>query len=126
MKLLILVMYVLFAAQQSPLVEARHLYASSALEKNALFKLAELVTTAKPHDQPILSCYAGAAQIIMAKYAPNLFTKFSCFNKGRRLMEEAIAKDTACFEMRYLRLSIQSNLPSFLGFHDQIGADQYF
>jgi hypothetical protein len=25
-----------------------------------------------------------------------------------------------------LRLSIQSNLPAFLGFHDQIVADQYF
>jgi hypothetical protein len=122
----LMVMYVLFAAQQSPLVEARRLYVSSALEKDSLFKLTELVKTAKPYDQPILSCYAGAAQIIMAKYAPNPFSKFACFRKGRRLMEDAIAKDTACFEMRYLRLSIQSNLPAFLGFHDQIVADQYF
>jgi hypothetical protein len=126
MKLLMLLLWVLLAAQQPPMFEARRLYASCGLEKDSLIKLGELVKTAKPDDQPVLYCYAGAARIIMAKYAPNPFTKLSDFKKGRLMMEEAIAKDSASFEMRYLRLSIQSYLPTFLDYHDQMAADQYF
>jgi hypothetical protein len=126
MKLLIPVIYVLFAAQQPPIFEVRRLYTSCAIQKDSLVKLSELLKAAKPDDQPVLYCYSGAVQIIMAKYATNPFTKFADFKKGKLMMEEAIAKDTASFEMRYLRLSIQSNLPSFLSYHDQISADQYF
>jgi hypothetical protein len=126
MKLLIPAICVLFAAQQPFMIEARRLYVSCAFKKDSLVKLGELVKASRPDDQPVLYCYAGAVQIIMAKYVSNPFTKFSNFKKGRLMMEEAITKDTASFEMRYLRLSIQSSLPSFLDYHDQIAEDQYF
>lgn len=126
MKLWIPVMFALIAAQQPSMVEIRRLYMSSALEKDSLVKLTAIINSANADGQPILNCYAGAAQIIAAKYTQNPLTRFSDFKKGKLMMENAIAKDSGSFEMRYLRLSIQCNLPSFLNYHAEMTADQLF
>ena len=112
--------------QQSPLLEIRRLYVSTAITKDSLAKLTAIVNNISSIDLPILCCYKGAVKMIQAKYAVNPFSRFADFKKGRTLIEAAIARDTTCFEMRYLRLSIQMNLPTFLGYHDNIRADSSF
>jgi hypothetical protein len=48
------------------------------------------------------------------------------FNAGKVQLEYAIIQEDENIELRFLRLSIQENLPSFLGYSSQIKADRSF
>jgi len=75
---------------------------------------------------PVLVCYKGANQMIQAKYHFNPFTKFEDFNTGKVLIQKAIARDKFNLEIHFIRYSIQSNLPAFLGYHDDLKTDKQF
>lgn len=62
----------------------------------------------------------------MANHVFNPVTKLRYFNNGKSILENAIAKAPANTELRYLRLTIQLNAPSFLGYNKMIEADKMF
>lgn len=70
--------------------------------------------------------YYGAYQTIWANHAVNPLSKLSSFQKGKKNLEHAIAKDPTNMELRALRLSIQINAPKFLGYHNAIENDKSF
>jgi hypothetical protein len=41
-------------------------------------------------------------------------------------IKKAIARDPLNLEMRFIRYSIQSNLPAFLGYRDELDTDKQF
>lgn len=69
------------------------------------------------------SAYQGLAKTMMAQYAYLPNTKLSYFNAGKRLIENAIAKDKNNAELRYIRLMVQLNIPSFLSYSSSINQD---
>jgi hypothetical protein len=77
-------------------------------------------------DAPVLVCYKGANEMIQAKYAFSPVNKFEKFNKGKELIKKAISRDTVNLEIRFIRYTIQSNLPTFLGYHDELDTDKRF
>jgi len=85
-------------------------------------KMLSAIDTKSP---PILICYKGASEMIQAKYAFNPINKFKRFRNGKSLIEQAIHRDAKDLEMRFLRFSIQCNLPSFLGYNDSINRDKF-
>jgi len=70
--------------------------------------------------------YYGAGKMIMAKYYLNPYSKLSSFSEGKSILESSIEKDTANVELRYLRLTIQNNAPSFLGYKSKVDDDRNF
>ena len=62
--------------------------------------------------------------MMIANYVLNPFTKLSYFNKGKKLLEQAIETAPANAELRFLRFAIQANIPSFLGYNSNIGEDK--
>jgi hypothetical protein len=64
---------------------------------------------------PVLLAYKGATQAVMAKYATLPTKKYSLAKRGMAIINNAIAKDPENIEIRYLRFTIQHNVPSFLG-----------
>ena len=64
--------------------------------------------------------------MVKARYAINPYIKLKDFNKGKTWIETAIKRDTAEVEMRFLRFTIQTNLPSFLKYNSSIMADKNF
>ena len=61
----------------------------------------------------------------MAQYVYNPFTKYSWFNQGKALLEKTIRLDKNV-ENVYLRLIVQLNIPSFLGYTTEIKSDTEF
>jgi hypothetical protein len=105
----------------------RDLYCSAPLVKQDAKQLDQLMLGVNVDtDAPLLVCYKGASQMIDAKYSLNPYVKFEDFNKGKELMTKAISRDTLSLEMRFIRYSIQSNLPGFLGYHDELSSDKTF
>lgn len=70
--------------------------------------------------------YLGALETIWAKYVGNPFSKLSTFNKGKEKLEKAVKNAPDNLEIRYLRLSVQKNAPSFLGYDKAIKTDKAF
>lgn len=70
--------------------------------------------------------YLGALETIWAKYVLNPFSKLKTFKNGKEKIEQAVNQEPNNIEIRYLRLSIQKNVPGFLGYNDNIKEDDLF
>lgn len=70
--------------------------------------------------------YYGALQTIWANHASNPFSKLNTFIKGKKNIEKAIAEDNDNTELRFIRLSIQTNAPYFLNYRSNIEEDKSF
>ena len=106
------------------LTEVRELYYKAAADKQAAVKLSLLLSPVDTGSLPLFVCYKGASEMMKAKYAVNPFNKLTAFKSGKVLIEKSIKRDTANIEMRFIRFSIQSNLPDLLGYNTSLTADK--
>lgn len=114
-----------FAGIDPHLAKVRDMYKKAPGKESHCKGLLKLLETATPN-QPLLYGYKGCATMIMAKHSFNPFNKLSFFKKGKNILETAINKDPENIELRYLRLAVQINTPSFLGYKDDIKNDKLF
>jgi hypothetical protein len=70
--------------------------------------------------------YFGGFQAIWAKHAFNPLKKLASFNNGRRAIEAAVEMEPSDVEIRCIRLSVQNNAPSILGYTGNIKEDRDF
>jgi hypothetical protein len=73
---------------------------------------------------PLLLCYKGVALILQANYCFNPYDKWSCFRKGKALMELAVEADPENIEIRFMRFCVQTNAPVFLNYHAELFVDK--
>jgi hypothetical protein len=104
--------------------DVRKLYFEAAENKEAAAKLSKVLLYVNDSSAPILVCYKGAAQMLEARYINNPLSKLSRFRQGKRLIEHAIKKDHNNLEMRFIRFSLQTNLPTFLGYNNWMEKDK--
>ena len=130
MKLMLLMvsLFIHQPAQTTPsLVEVRRLYQNSADSEDSLKKLSGILATIDNNSPEIVYLsYKGAATMMKAKYQINPFAKMDSFKNGKAIIEAALNKDTTAIEARYLRFTIQTNLPSFLNYSSNITNDKAF
>lgn len=74
----------------------------------------------------LLLGYKGAVELGMARHDPNVFKKMGYFNDGKKNMEKSIENDPENIELRFLRLTIQTYLPAFLGYDGSKEGDKAF
>ena len=72
---------------------------------------------------PISNAYKGAYTMMKAKYVNSPFKKYAYFNEGKALIEKAIEQAPNNVEIRYLRVTLQVNLPKFLNYYENINND---
>lgn len=107
-----------------PIDEVRSLYQKSMTSEDACKKLIDILEPYK--NDPLYLGYSGCATMVMAKHVFNPFSKLSYFKKGKKMLEEAVKTDKYNFELRFLRFTAQTNMPSFLGYNDSIKKDKTF
>jgi hypothetical protein len=93
----------------------------SAVQLNKLMIQVDTATA-----DPLLVCYKGANEMLQAKYTANPIVKFEKFVKGKELIKKAFVRDTLNLEMRFIRFTIQSNLPAFLSYRNELNKDKQF
>lgn len=89
-------------------------------------KLIKILVPYNENNNPLLFGYRGGATMIMAKHAFNPFSKLSYFKKGKNILESAIQADNTNIELRFLRYTIQTSVPSFLNYGGEKKADKLF
>lgn len=112
--------------QNEDIAVIRGLYNQAAISKTDALQLRRIMMHVDSNSAPVLYCYKGADEMIEAKYALNPFVKWEMFNQGKNHITVAISRDTTDLEMRFLRFSIQYNLPGFLGYREDIERDKRF
>lgn len=94
---------------------------TSAVSADTLFQNFRNVTTS---EGAFSIAYKGMSQLMICFHSYNPYTKFKYFSKGKESLEEAIKKDPYNIEYRFLRLCVQLNTPSFLGYSSNIKEDK--
>lgn len=102
----------------------RAIYSQSAENKDSCRHLMETLEPYNEKNEPLLAGYKAAACMIMARHVLNPISKLTYFERGRSLLERAIAADGSSIELRFLRYTIQTNCPAFLGYRGHIGEDR--
>jgi len=123
---ILLLPFSIFAMQTLDLQQVRTLYYRTAEDKQAASQLNKLMLQVDSNAAPVMVCYKGANEMIQARYSLNPIAKFDKFSKGKELIQKAISRDTLNLEMRFIRFSIQTNLPSFLGYRDNMDQDKRY
>lgn len=67
---------------------------------------------------PLELGYIGSGYFIKCNYLSNPWNKFKYFNIGKQKLELAISQNKEHVELRYLRYTLQTNLPSLLNYND--------
>lgn len=70
--------------------------------------------------------YLGGYQTIWANHVFNPFSKLKTFKEGKKNLERAVNREPQNPEIRLVRLSVQKNAPSFLGYRNDIEKDKSF
>ena len=71
----------------------------------------------------VTDCYIGVCSTMYAEYATWPLEKLEYFNDGKKLIEKNVNRLPSNPELRYLRLMVQLNSPSFLGYSENIDDD---
>jgi hypothetical protein len=106
--------------------EVRTLYQKAATEEESCQKLLTLLKPFNESNNALLTGYKACATMMMANYVSNPFSKLSRFLKGKKLLEKAIQADRENAELRFLRFTVQTNAPSFLGYRHATNEDKLF
>ncbi|WP_190924390.1 hypothetical protein [Hymenobacter armeniacus] len=109
------------ASPYHPSVLRRH-YEQAAADKAAGEKFYKLLADYKDRDALVLG-YKGAAEAIRARDA-SMFNKLTYVQDAARTFEQAVSLDPRNPEIRFLRFSVESNLPAFLGLSKHIDEDK--
>jgi hypothetical protein len=119
--------YWLPATPKEPSIkEVRVMYEKAATDKISCKKLINLLQPFGEKNNPLLLGYKGGATMMMAQYVQNPFTKLSYFKSGKDMLQKAIEVDERNVELRFLRFTVQSNVPAFLGYRNKIAEDKTF
>ncbi|WP_295650989.1 hypothetical protein [uncultured Mucilaginibacter sp.] len=83
---------------------------------NALDKL--------PAKSPVIIAYIATLDALKAKQTWNPYSKIIYLNQSQSLLLTAVADDPQNIEIRFLRFSIQHNVPGFLGYGKNLAEDR--
>lgn len=99
----------------------RH-YEQAAADKAAGEKFYKLLADYKDRDGLVLA-YKGASEAIRARDA-SMFNKLTYVQDAAKTFEQAVSIDPQNPEIRFLRFSVESNLPPFLGLSKHVDEDK--
>jgi hypothetical protein len=102
----------------------RRQYQQAAASKEAGEKFHKLMVAYDQQDAVVVA-YKAAAEAIRARDA-SMFNKLTYVQNASKLFDQAVKLDANNAEVRFLRLSVESNLPAFLGLSPHVEEDRQF
>ncbi|MDY0090559.1 MAG: hypothetical protein RBR78_09360 [Flavobacteriaceae bacterium] len=78
------------------------------------------------NDSALHQAYLGVLETVWANHVISPFKKLKTFKSGKQNIDAAIGLEPENVEIRFIRLSVQKNAPSFLGYNNHIKEDTAF
>lgn len=117
-----LLLWLCFSASAQKTESVQELYITAYKSKENAFNFYQL-TEENQSKSPINLAYFGAAKMIYAKYSKN---KIELLKDGKTIIENAIKSNPNDVELRFIRLSIQENLPKIVSYRKNIDEDKKY
>ncbi|RZK31194.1 MAG: hypothetical protein EOO63_04795 [Hymenobacter sp.] len=112
-----------FMSAYSPAILRRH-YEQAAANKEAGEKFYDLLHGYKEQNALVLG-YKAASEAIKARDA-SMLNKLTYVQQAAHTFEQAVVLEPNNAEIRFLRFSVESNLPPFLGLSKHVEEDKAF
>lgn len=106
---------------QSQIEQYRQLYFSARGEDG--IKAYYNAVSSVQETNALVTAYKGVGIAMYAEIAKDVSSKLDYFNKGKALIEKAIQKDFYNPEIRFLRYSVQAEVPWVLGYSSNLEED---
>ena len=74
--------------------------------------------------EPVVLAYKAAAEAIEAKYSSVVFSKLKHLKVSARLFEQAVRLNSSNPEIRFLRYTVEQNVPSYLNMSEHLQEDK--
>lgn len=126
MKSLLLILLVNFSSWNTDIDTIRNLYLSAHISEENCNNLQKKINNAQNKNPILIKGYEGCFYFIKCQFINNPFEKLKYFDKGKELLESAIKEDPQSVELKFLRYSIQKNLPKFLLYYENTEKDLIF
>lgn len=110
----------------SDLSTVRNLYASANNSEKEAKEFIEYAKKLESSNENILKAYYAGSVLLESKFQKKIIDKKKLFQKGAKLLEEVISKNSSNIEMRLIRLSVQENAPKITGYNKNIKEDKLF
>ncbi len=78
----------------------------------------------KPASNTLQYAYLGATEALLAKHSFNPFSKLSYVNNALAKLNKAVALSDNNIEIRYMRFSVEANMPAYLGYSKHVVDDK--
>ena len=114
MKSILLIVLLHISIYSNDINTIRELYLSAYISESNCNSLGKELNSIKDNNSILIKGYEGCFYFIKCKFNNNAIEKLLYFNKGKKLLETAIKQDPKSVELRFLRYSIQKNIPRFL------------
>ncbi|MBS7564119.1 hypothetical protein KHS38_06850 [Mucilaginibacter sp. Bleaf8] len=95
-----------------------------ALEKRSVNDSLYKVLGADKNKPPLIVSYYGAVQALKAKYTWNPYYKIKYIKDAENTLQTAVNEEPHNMEIRFMRFSIEHNLPGFLGYDKHLDMDR--
>ena len=106
--------------------QIRNMYTSSIENEKKCEDFGKYMLNLNYDENNLYQAYLGCYYFIKCKYTSSNILKFKYFNKGKALLESSINNNSSSIELRFLRYSIQVNLPRILFYYQDIEKDFNF
>jgi hypothetical protein len=78
----------------------------------------------KPANNTLQFAYLGATEALLAKHSYNPFSKLSYVNSALIKLNKAVELNNGNIEIRYMRFSVEANMPAYLGYSKHVDEDK--
>lgn len=126
MKGLFFLYFLLLPLLNQQLTEIRKIYPNAANSETAAKDLSAKLSKITFENDKTLIAYKGASITMVSKFSKKLSEKISKFKEGVKWIEFAVANDPNNIEIRFIRLSIQENVPGITKYKKNINEDAAF
>ncbi len=99
------------------LIKIREFYGKSAEDEKILREMEALIQAQIHNASPVLKAYRASILMIKARFTLSPFQKYAFFLEGKKALQEILESHPEEIEIRFIRISIQKNLPVFLGYN---------
>ena len=103
-------------SQSLSLDEIRHQFFEGWEGACGAKSLADKLESVETESDPVIMAYRGAAESTLANCEFFPWNKLKQFNRGKEQLERAVKLDPDNYEIRFIRFTVQSNIPSFLNY----------
>jgi hypothetical protein len=107
-------------------INFRNYYYGVCLDETPIQEFNTYLALYKDSKDATVKGYQSVIWFLWADFYLNPIKKWKCFNIGKEKLDQLIESHADNPELRFLRLTIQDNVPKFLGYNGDIKEDKEF